>query len=288
MVALLSAAPLGAQAAIQGTDIDAAADSGRQRSPVFFGGAYTLPKGARGISFQYGMSKERERGNHSVFGETSYEREHLGSSISAYWGVRDWLTLGGSLETSALMSEFYAIDGGLDPATGRSYSHSGTSFGRGDIRAFGRARLYRSVSGATQMALNASVSTLSTQLGLNGSRSAASVGLAFAQQAGPLSLHLAPSYEARHNGGSFAQIAGAIVFPLLPRVTGSIEGVAASRRNGDWNRATTGPLGEVGGALRFDLGRVKLDLGLRHSVGPASGPESASRARIVLGTHVKF
>ena len=280
--------PLGAQAAVPGADVNAATDSGRQRSPLFFGSAYTLPRGARGISFQYGMSGERERGQHGLMGETNFQRDYMASTTSAYWGVRDWLTLGGSLEFAADEYTFYRTDGSPDPLTGLPTYFNGSSFGLSDIRLFGRARLYRSAGGAAQVALNASASTLAGQIGLNGSRSAASVGLAYAQQAGPFTLHLAPSYEARDNDGSFQQVAGALTFPLLPRVTGSVEGVFQSARRGDWNRAATDPIREIGGGLRFDLGRVKLDLGIRQSLTEASGPDGASRLRLVLGTHVKF
>lgn len=280
--------PLGAQAAIPGADVNAASDSGRQRSPLGFGSAYTLPRGARGMSFQYGMRGERERGQHSVMGETSFERQYMASTLSTYWGVRDWLTLGGSLEFSANEYTFFRRDPSADPVTGRPMYANDASFGPSDARVFGRARLYRSRNGGTQVALNTAASVFAGQLGLSGSRSAASVGLAFAQRAGPFTLHLAPSYEARDNDGSFPQVAGAVVFPLLPRVSASLEGAFAASRRGDWNRAATDPISEVGGGLRFDLGRVKLDLGLRQSLGDASGPSSASRFRMVFGTHVKF
>jgi hypothetical protein len=277
-------APLAAQAPVHGTDINAASDSGRQRSPILFGSAYTAPVGTRGVSLQQAASLEHDRVA-LLDSATSYHRRAFASTLSAYWGVRPWLTVGGSLGFSSTQNEISRSSGTNASQPGQWVSYPTSSIG--DLRAFGRARLYRSASGAMQVTANAAIAASPSSS--SGSRPALTtiVGLALAQRVGPLSLHLAPTIETG-NGGAFAQVGGAIVFPIMPHVSGSFEGVASGARPASWGTPSLDPMFELGGGLRFDFGRLRMDLGHRQVTLPNASKWDPQRMRFVLGTHVTF
>jgi hypothetical protein len=287
---LACALPLGAQAQVHGTDINAAGETARDRGPLLFGGAFVAPEGAYGLSFQQSVAWSLQKFPEHVSGTSVRKREFI-SGMSGYWGVTPRLTLGASMALKNEYSE-YSWPEGQAPAGAPFWGPQSARFAIGDLRAHARYQLLRSASGGTQLATNASVGIIDrVELG---QRASASVGLALAQRLGPATLHLAPSVEAVAGSGPYAHVGAGLTMPVTRRISASVEGLFDSGRTRDMSfgefrviRAVPSAL-QAGGGLRFDFGKLALDAALRYGVQNAPSQPDVSRLQFLLGTHVKF
>lgn len=298
LAATVGASSLGAQAPTFGTDINAAAETARDRAPLFFGSALVAPKGYFGVSL-LGTGGNGERTLPMPGGPgTQYGRAWT-STLSAVWGASSRLTLGAQLGVGRTTREIEwsePVSVGGAPAARRS---EGSEWSRMEARLHGRYQLLERADGATRVALNASLAWADEDVGY------ATAGLAVAQRIGRVSLHLAPELRLRESvpartvtfdgqapfefAGRRAlafDVRGAAVVPITRRVSWSLEGigtnVAAPAQGYDPR------LFELGTGFRFDLGRVKLDLGYRQRLWGEDTWEGVAKRRLVLGTHWTF
>lgn len=297
LAATVGASSLGAQAPTAGTDINAAAETARDRAPLFFGSALVVPKGYFGVSL-FGTSGSADRSLPMPGGPgTEYSRS-WGSTVSAVWGATPRLTLGAQLGVGGTTREYEwrgPLEPGGAPVARREESFQWTT---PSARLQARYLLVGEGGGATRLALNTSVLTPSRY-----DRTVATVGLALSQRVGRVSFHLAPDVRIREGEpltrwdvdprGADAlrlrtslDVRTAMVVPLGRRVSWSLEGMGT---NVLAPAATYEPrLLELGTGFRFDLGRAKLDLGYREQLWRQDFLNLTPRRQLVLGTHWKF
>lgn len=297
LVATVGASPLGAQAPTTGTDINAAAETERDRAPLFFGSALVVPKGYFSISL-LGTGGSGDRTLPMPGGPGTEYLRAWGSTMSAVWGATPRLTLGAQVGVGGTRRE-YEWSSPLE-AGGPSVAQRGESFqwATPSVRVHARYLLLEQGDGATRLALSSSLLTPSRY-----DRTVATVGLALSQRVGRVSFHLAPDVRIREGEpltrwevdaqGADAlrlrtslDVRTAMVVPITRRVSWSLEGIGT---NVLAPAATYEPrLFELGTGFRFDLGRVKLDLGYREQLYRQDFLNLTPKRQVVLGTHWKF
>lgn len=298
LLATAGASSLGAQAPTFGTDINAAAETERDRAPLFFGSALVAPKGYFGVSL-LGTAGSADRLTPMPGGlGTEYART-WGTTVSAVWGATSRLTLGAQLgvgRTSRDVEWTAPLEVGGPPVSRRVAS---TTTEPTDLRVHARYQLLERNGGATRIALNASLAWPQQQAGYS------TVGLAVAQRVGRVTFHLAQDLRFRDGvprrtfafvddtttlpgrNGLALDVRGAMVVPLSRRVSWSLEGIGTNV--GARSSVIDQRLAEVGTGFRLDLGRVKLDLGYRQQVwGTTDSWHAPAKRRLVLGTHWTF
>jgi hypothetical protein len=298
LLLVASALPLGAQAPVHGTAIDAAGQTDRDRAPLFFGSAYVAPKGHLGLSLAgSALTDRRMFGSGSDDQQLDLYQRGWGSTVSAAWGATSRLTLGAQLAVGRTDSEYRWLASPTGPGDEPSRrTLRAASWSPGDLRVEARYRLLE--TNATKLALNASLSWPNSEWGYG------TVGLALARRAGRASLHLAP--ELRFRPGAAARVLefpgeapyrfpgrtpvtldlrSGVAFAIAKRVSWTLEGMGTNVLGA----TTRDPrLFELGTGVRLDLGKTLLDLGYRRVVWSGNGADIVGRHQFVLGTHWKF
>jgi hypothetical protein len=271
---------------VVGADVNALADGGDARQPLFFPSAALLSGGRLSLSLQAVGARERVRypEGTSVSGT---DTDALITSGSAAWGVTSWLTLGAyAAKAKADVTTQYAplanVMGQLIPEPDLPPTRQGTRAGiAGDeVGVHGRIGLWKSSGGVTRLTATGRVYDRADAAVTTG------VGVALQQRVGRVTLHVAPSAWFADGGSDAYEVdaatalavgrGSAVMAELLHRG-------ATAATNGDRPHIT-----EVAGGVRHRFGRLALDVGVRHLASYEQPVRDASRASALLATHWLF
>ena len=276
---VIAAAPvaLAAQSAA-GTDINAAADSGNVRQPLFFGSAALARAGAVGMSLQGTGWWRQSSWPPPELGTYEVRYLSLTSLASASWGTTSWLTLGGyaaRTNTRVTSQAVVAMPDGGPPI--RQGTHSDLTDDQVGI--FARLALWRSATGATRITATGTVRD-GRYLPQSGS-----AGLALQQNLGRVTLHLAPSASFADNARTAYEVDAAAAFALTPRTSLSVETMHSR------NRGSIGPTymsTDAAAGVRRHFGRLAVDVGARFLIGDDYPSTTNRRAAALLAAHWSF
>ena len=219
---LVSAATLGAASLAQaqtnslGSPVSAsgafASEDSLDRAALYTQSAFVAPQGRFGFTVQaLGASATAEADGDKA------EARMGGAAFSGFYGLNNSITIGAGLPYSSQSAEF--TTGGL--------SVQDEVDGLGDLELFGRMRAYRSMSGATKLALGAGV-TLPTADDAVAYTDAATyqLGAAMSHRVNRMTFHVAPDVQLiKDLDPSFnMNLAGS--FAATPKLALSLEGLS--------------------------------------------------------------
>ena len=276
----IAAAPvaLAAQSSA-GTDINAAADSGNVRQPLFFGSAALARAGQVGMSLQGMGTWQRFDWTPPLTGASDIRSSAFTSLASLSWGTTSWLTLGGyAARTDARIT----TEGLAAPIDGGPPTRQGTRIGvmEDQVGMFARLALWRSATGASRVT---ATGTLRDQRDRSPS---GSVGLALQQNLGRFTAHLAPRASFADNASTAYEVDGAIAYALARRTSLSAE--VMHFRNGGGGFGPVYMSTDVAAGVRQHLGRLAVDVGARYLARDDFSSSNARRTAALLAAHWSF
>lgn len=260
---VVSAATLGAASVAQaqstslGSPVSAsgafASEDSLDRAALYTQSAFVAPQGRFGFTVQaLGESVSAEADGDRI------EARMGGAAFSGFYGLTNSITLGAGLPFASVTSELSS--GGL--------SAEEEVRGMGDLELFGRMRAYRSMSGATKLALGAGVTLPTADEAMAYTEDATyQVGAAMSHRVNRMTFHVAPdvrfvqdfdpSYSMNLAGSYAATPKLALSFEGLSRFMGAVQDSGDDR-----DRAI-----DLGAGLRYNaVQNLILDLGLRTNV----------------------
>lgn len=286
LAALAAAAPLGAQHSVAGVDVNAASETATERAPQLFGSAGVAPRHRLGLSIQGTASRVESR----VFVDDLRSETALATAsgyrttASMFFGLTSRVTLGG------LVSGTRGVRYSLDPAPAAPPPPDGTPTRQGtrtplgdqEMAVFARIGVWSSATGATRIAAMAGADdAVDRPVGT-------SAGIALQHRVGRATLHLAPSVRMSEGspgdgdavvGTAAWRVGAAAAFAVTPRLGLSTEVLRAGNANA---------ISEAALGVRWRLGRIAVDAGVRSLLHENAGLHDAKRYGATLATHLVF
>lgn len=253
---VVAASSLQAQSAALGSPVSASGafvgEDSLDRAALYTQSGFVAPQGRFGFTVQaIGQNVTVEEGSEKAEVRTG------GAAFSGFYGLTNAITLGAGLPYFSQTAKLSA--GGL--------SAEDNVDGLGDLELFGRMRAYRSMSGATKLALGAGMSVPTGDDALTNDDPTYRIGGAMSHRVNRVSFHLAPDLRFAKDMSASYDLNLAASYAATPKLGLSVEGLSSfdgmpDGFDGDRARAI-----DFGAGLRYNaVENLILDLGLRTNV----------------------
>jgi hypothetical protein len=272
---LATATSLQAQSTALGSPVSAsgsfAGEDSLDRAALYTQSAFVAPQGRFGFTVQALGSRttiEDATGELKVRG--------TGAGFSTFYGVTQAITLGAGLPYASVTSEFAGL------------GESSTD-GLGDLELFGRMRAYRSMSGATKLALGAGLTLPTGEDAFTADDPTYQLGGAMTHRVNGISFHVAPDMRIQKDFDPSFDLNLAASFAATPKLALSVEGLSSFEGAPKTFEADRMRTIDLGAGFRYNaVQNLVLDLGLRTNVSNNVEEVNVSGAGMTFGFNWLF
>ena len=278
---LLSAASFAAASSVQaqsvalGSTVSASGafvgEDSLDRAALFTQSAFAAPQGHFGFTVQaVGSSTTFEAGGEEL------KVRGAGAAFSGFYGLTSAITLGAGLPYTSQTAELAGFG-------------EATEDGMGDLELFGRMRAYRSMSGATKLALGAGLTLPTGDDSFTNDDPTYRVGGAMSHRVNRMSFHVAPAMRFVKDVDASFDLNLAGTYAATPKLALSVEGLSSFDGGASGAESERERMMDLGAGLRYNaVENLIVDLGLRTNVSNNVQGADVSRGGMTFGFNWMF
>lgn len=241
------------------------------RAALFTQSAFAAPQGRFGFTVQ-------ALGERSTIEEGGAELKFrgAGAAFSGFYGLTSAITLGAGLPYASVTSELTGF--GQDEVDGL-----------GDLELFGRVRAYRSVTGATKLALAAGMTVPTGDEAFTADDPTYRFGGAMSHRVNRMTFHVAPAMRLVKDMDASYDMNVAGSYAATPKLALSLEGLSSFDGMPDGFDGDRMRMIDLGAGLRYSaVENLMVDFGLRTNVSNNVEGASLSRGGMTFGFNWMF